>query len=124
MFGFCISKLNNKLILLNLKEIELKSTTISPTNFKKLQASFIFRSDSIEFQCECDGIFRNWTTITEFRRLSTKSSIFGKQGDNYLTEWKWYWKEKENDWREYTTGVITFFIFACPFNYSFAFDMI
>lgn len=76
---------------------------------------FPFRSDSIEFQSEYDGIFRNRTAITEFRRLSTKSSILGKQGDNHLTEWKWYWKEKENDWREYTTGVITFCLFICSF---------
>lgn len=88
---------------------------MSSATFKKLQLSFSFRSDSIEFQYECDGIFRNSTAITEFRRLSTKSSILGKQGDNHLTEWKWYWKEKENDWREYTTGVITFCLFICSF---------
>ena len=124
MLGFCTSRRNKKFILLNFTKNRIKVNYNQFYHFQKPQASFTFRSDSVEFQCECDGIFRNRTAITEFRRLSTKSSILGKQGDNYLTEWKWYWKEKENDWREYTTGVITFFLFACPFDYSFAFDMI
>lgn len=27
-----------------------------------------------------------------------------------MTEWKWYWKEKDDDWREYTIGVRQFIV--------------
>ena len=44
-----------------LQKLQFKSTKTSSATFKKLQLSFSFRSDSIEFQYECDGIFRNST---------------------------------------------------------------
>ena len=46
----------------------------------------------------------------DIRRLSTKSSVLAKPGEKDLTEWKWYWKEKDDDWREYKLDVSCFII--------------
>ena len=46
----------------------------------------------------------------DIRRLSTKSSVLAKPGEKDLTEWKWYWKEKDDDWHEYKFDVSCFII--------------
>ena len=47
--------------------------------------------------------------ILNCERLSTKSSVLGDSSENYLTQWKWYWKQEDNDWREYKSGVSSLF---------------
>lgn len=41
---------------------------------------------------------------TEFRRLSTKSSVKGN-GEHGLTYWKWYWQRSKDEWVEYEQWV-------------------
>ena len=64
-----------------------------------------FSSSVIDFGGEQNGTFCDNHGDTQFRGLSTKSSVQGAQKEKYLTEWKWYWKEKDGFWKEYADGV-------------------
>ena len=68
------------------------------------------RSYRIRFAEESNGVFLSSACDMEFRRFSTKSSVLGKSNENYLTQWKWYWKQGDNDWPEYTNGVSDLFL--------------
>ena len=41
---------------------------------------------------------------TEFRMLSTKSSVKGN-GEHGVTYWKWYWQNSKDEWVEYQDWV-------------------
>ena len=56
-----------------------------------------------------NAIFSSNACDMEFRLLSTKSSVLGDSGEHYLTQCNWYWKQGDNDWREYTRGVSVLF---------------
>ena len=71
--------------------------------------TFVSRSYRISFVENGNGIFSCSICDMEFRRLSTKSSVLGETNENNLTEWKWYWKEKDNCWHEYTIWVSSLF---------------
>ena len=68
------------------------------------------RSYRIRFAEDVNGVFLSSACDVEFRRLSTKSSVLGKSNENYLTQWKWYWKRGDNDWSEYKNGVSDLFL--------------
>ena len=67
------------------------------------------RSNRLSFVEDMNGIFSNSSSNMKLRRLSTKSSVLGDSSENYLTQWKWYWKQEDNDWREYKSGVSVLF---------------
>ena len=61
---------------------------------------------NIKFNEERNGIFPTSFESLEYRRLSTKSSVLATLSqEKRLTEWKWYWKETKDDWREYIPAV-------------------
>ena len=64
----------------------------------------------INFKEEKNGIFAINAGTKDIRRLSTKSSVLARPGEKDLTEWKWYWKEKDGDWREYESYVSYFIV--------------
>lgn len=68
------------------------------------------RSYRIRFAEDSNGVFFSNAYDMEFRRLSTKSSVLGKSNENYLTQWKWYWKQGDNDWSEFMNGVSDLFL--------------
>ena len=66
--------------------------------------------NDMKFEEEKNGIFSINASNKDIRRLSTKSSVLARPGEKDLTEWKWYWKEKDGDWREYKSDVSYFSI--------------
>lgn len=57
-----------------------------------------------------DGSFKGFymAEVVQVRRLSTKSKVKLTTPENkyeYFTEWKWYWQDGLNIWKEYSSQV-------------------
>lgn len=74
---------------------------------------FLFRGNGIilDFSHSVNKYFYEQGSNTPYRRVSSKSSIWGSNEPG-LTYWRWYWKKTDDEWEEYHTWVINFFLLS------------
>ena len=60
-----------------------------------------------------DKYFYEQGSNTPYRRVSSKSSIWGNNEPG-LTYWRWYWEKADDEWEEYHTWVIYIYFFNSP----------